>query len=281
MPASPADSAIYGALFNDPETAQLFTDSAEVRAMMLVEGTLAKVQGTLGLIPEAAATYLHRASFEVQIDPAGLAAETARNGVPVPALISAIRKTAAAPDLTQWLHWGATSQDIMDTALSLRLKRLLVLWDGRLTLLAQNLGQLAETHADLAMTARTYGQAATPTSFGAVVASWGHPILRHQTRLAALRGDLCQVSLSGAAGTLSAMGPLGPQVRAAMAQSLGLTDPGHSWHSERDGIAAFAAWMANLTASIGKMAEDLLLLTQTGLAEVSISGAGGSSTMPQ
>ncbi len=281
MPASLAASGLYGTLFNDPETAALFTDSAEVRAMMLVEGTLARVQGDLGLIPAEAAAFLHRASFDLQIDPAGLAADTAVNGVPVPALIAAFGKAAQAPAYTDWLHWGATSQDIVDTAQALRLRRLLALWDDRLIALTKALGQLAETHADLPMAARTYGQAATPTSFGAVVAAWGHPILRHRIRLSALSTDLTQVSLSGAAGTLSAMGDKGPQVRAALADALGLTDPGHSWHSERDTIAAFAGWMAGLTASLGKIGEDLILMTQSGIGEVSLSGAGGSSTMPQ
>ena len=281
MPASLAASNLYGALFNDPETAALFSDSAELRAMMLVEGSLARVQGALGLIPADAAAYLHRASFELQIDPAGLAAETARNGVPVPALISAMRKEAQAHPYTDWLHWGATSQDIMDTGLALRLKRLVALWDARLIALAKALGQLAETHADLPMAGRTYGQLATPTSFGAVVASWGHPLLRHRARLGAMAADLAQVSLSGAAGTLSAMGSQGPLVRAGLAAELGLTDPGHSWHAERDNMAAFAAWMAGLCASLGKLGEDLILLAQSGIAEVSLSGAGGSSTMPQ
>jgi 3-carboxy-cis,cis-muconate cycloisomerase len=183
--------------------------------------------------------------------------------------------------MTQWLHWGATSQDIMDTALALRLKRLLELWDTRLIALTKALGQLAETHADLPMAARTYGQSATPTSFGAVVAGWGQPVLRHLARLGALKGDLLQVSVSGAAGTLSAMGDQGPQVRAGLANALGLSDPGQSWHAERDSIAVFAAWMAGLTASLGKIGEDLILLTQSGIAEVALSGAGASSTMPQ
>ena len=281
MPASPAASALYGPLFNDPETAALFTDSAEIRAMMLVEGALAKVQGVLGLIPAEAAAFLHRASFDLQIDPAGMAAETAVNGVPVPALVTAFRQAAQAPAQTDWLHWGATSQDIIDTGLALRLKRLLVLWDDRLIRLIKALGQLAETHADLALAARTFGQSATPTSFGAVVASWGQPLLRHHARLQPLTSDLAQVSLSGAAGTLSAMGDLGPQVRAGLATALGLSDPGQSWHSERDTLAAFAAWTAGLTASLGKIGEDLILLTQSGIAEVTLSGAGGSSTMPQ
>jgi 3-carboxy-cis,cis-muconate cycloisomerase len=282
MPASPADSSLYGGLFNDPDTARLFTDSAEITAMLRVEGTLALVQGTLGLIPAPAAAFLHRACLDMDIDPAALGAETAINGVPVPALIAAIRRAIAdAPDHAQWLHWGATSQDIMDTGLALRLQELTAAWEGRLAALALDLGTLAETHADLPMAARTYGQTATPTSFGAVVASWGHPLLRHLARLGAVKAGLCQVSLSGAAGTLSAMGVMGPKVRADLAQALGLSDPGQSWHAERDGIAAFATWMAGLTASIGKMAEDLLLLTQSGIGEVAITGSGGSSTMPQ
>lgn len=281
MPAAPADSAIYRELLGDAETAALFTDSAEVRAMLLVEGALARVQGALGVIPADAAAFIDRASREVQIDPAALATETARNGVPVPGLLAAFRKATEAPEPMRWLHWGATSQDIVDTALALRLRRVLDLWENRLTGLIACLGHLAETHADLPMAARTYGQAATPSTFGAQVASWGRPLLRHRDRLPAVRSDVLQVSLSGAAGTLSAMGPQGPQVRAALAEALSLSDPGASWHSERDGIAGLGGWMAGLTATLGKMGEDLILLTATGLSEVRIAGAGGSSTMPQ
>jgi 3-carboxy-cis,cis-muconate cycloisomerase len=281
MPASPADSAIYGGLFGDTDTARLFTDSAELRAMLLVEGALARVQGGLGLIPAEAAAFIDRAANEVQIDPAALAKDTAQNGVPVPALLAAFRKATEAPEPMRWLHWGATSQDIVDTALALRLRRVLDLWDTRLAALIAALGQLAETHADLAMAARTYGQAATPSTFGAQVASWGRPLIRHRDRLQAVRRDVLQVSLSGAAGTLSAMGAKGAQVRTALAEALGLSDPGASWHSERDGFAAFGAWMAGLCATLGKMGEDLILLTATGLSEVRIKGAGSSSTMPQ
>lgn len=281
MPAAPADSAIYRPLFAEDETAALFTDSAEIRAMLLVEGALAKVQGRLGLIPEAAAAYIDRAAREVQIDPAALAAGAATDGVPVPALVAAFRKAMAAPEHAQYLHWGATSQDIMDSALMLRLRRVVALWDGRLAALASGLGGLARAHADLPMAARTYGQAATPTSFGAVAAGWGRPVLRHRARLAALAPDLAVISLGGAAGTLSAIGPQGPAIRAALAAELGLGDPGASWHAERDRIGAFAAWMAGLCASLGKMGDDLILLNQAGIGEVAITGAGGSSTMPQ
>lgn len=281
MPAAPADSALYRRLLGDDEVAALFTDAAEVRAMMLVEGALARAQGDLGVIPADAAAYLHRASLELQIDPGALAAETARNGVPVPALIAAFRKAAQAPDMTQWLHWGATSQDIVDTALALRLRRVIEIWDARLAALLARLAGLAEAHADLPIAARTYGQMAVPTGFGAQVAGWGRPLLRHRARLAALRGDVLRVSLSGAAGTLSAMGAQGPAVRARLAELLALGDPGASWHAERDGIAALSGWMAGLAGTLAKMGEDLILLTQGGLAEVALAGAGGSSTMPQ
>lgn len=276
-----ASSALYRGLFGDPETSALFSDSAEVRAMLIVEGALARVQGDLGLIPAEAAAYLHRASLEVQVDPGALAAETARNGVPVPALVAAFRKEAQAPEFTRWLHWGATSQDIMDTALALRLRRLCALWDARLAGLIGALGTLAEVHAATAMPGRTYGQAAVPTSFGALVASWGRPLLRHRARLAALGPDLAQVSLSGAAGTSAALGPQAAAVRTGLAAALGLADPGASWHAERDSIGDFAGWMAGLTATFGKMGEDLTLLAQSGIAEIAIDGAGGSSTMPQ
>lgn len=282
MPAAPADSLIYSRLFGDDDTARLFTDSAEIRAMLLVEGALARVQGALGLIPADAAAFIDRASQEVLIDPAALAAEAERNGVPVPGLLAAFRKAAEAPEPMQYLHRGATSQDIMDTALALRLRPMLTLWESRLTVLLARLADLAETHAAMPMTARTYGQVATPTSFGAVVAGWGWPLLAAQTRLSDLRDSLLQVSLSGAAGTLSAMGQHGPAVRAALAAALGLSDPGHSWHSDRSGPGQLAALAAALAGALGKLAEDVTLLCQSGIAEVSLGGTGGaSSTMPQ
>ncbi|WP_323041312.1 lyase family protein [Gemmobacter sp.] len=281
MPASPADSALYARLFNDEDTARLFTDSAEIRAMLLVEGALARVQGDLGLIPAGAAAFLHRAAAEVQIDPAALAVETAANGVPVPALVAAFRKACGAPDHAQFLHWGATSQDIMDSALALRLRRMLDLWALRLDGLLAALATLAETHADLPMAARTYGQIATPTTFGAVVAGWGWPLIGLRDDLPRLRDRVAVLSLSGAAGTLSAMGAQGPAVRAALAQALDLRDPGHSWHSDRTGMADLAGFLARLAGTLGKLGEDLIMASQSGLAEMGLGGGGASSTMPQ
>lgn len=129
------------------------------------------------------------------------------------------------------------------------------------------------------MAARSYRQAATPTSFGVVVASWGRPVLRQHLRLSDALVPL--VSLSGVTRTLAAMGEKGPAVRAALAAELGLGDTRASWHSERDGGAIFAGWMAMTCPTLAKMGDDLILLTQSGIDEVRIAGAGGSSTMPQ
>lgn len=281
MPASPADSAIYSSLLGDAETARLFSDAAEIRAMLLVEGALARVQGAAGIIPAEAAAFIDRASREVMIDPSALAEETARNGVPVPALLAAFRKEASAPDMMQYLHWGATSQDIMDTALALRLRRVMDIWQLRLARVLALLADLAQQYADLPMAARTYGQIATPTTFGAVLAAWGWPLITHQGRLESLRGEVLRLSLSGAAGTMSAMGGQGPAIRAALARELDLADPEHSWHSERTGMGALAGFAAGLAASLGKLGEDVFLLAQSGLGEVSIGAGGASSTMPQ
>lgn len=281
MPASPFDSALYRDLLGDADTARLFTDSAEIRAMLLVEGALARAQGAAGVIPETAAAAIDRAAMEVQIDPAALAAGTGQSAVSVPALVQAFREAMQAPEHAQYIHWGATSQDIMDTGLILRLRQVIALWEVGLRGALRDLGRLADEHAETPMAGRTYGQIASPTSFGAVVAAWGWPLLRHLERLEALKPRLLTVSLSGAAGTLSAMGESGPAVRGHMARALALSDPGRSWHSTRDGIAEFAGWMTLLTGSLGKLGEDLTLMSQSGQAEIRLARTGGSSTMPQ
>lgn len=281
MAASVFDSPLYSRLFPSGDVGKLFTDTAEVRAMLLVEGALAEVQGAQGVIPDTAAAFIHRAAMEVQIDPAGLAVPTGENGVSVPGLVAAFRKAMEAPDHAQYAHWGATSQDIIDTGLMLRLGRMLALQEEMLRATVKALGQLAADHAVTPMAARTYGQHATPTSFGASVAHWGAPLLGLLGELPGLRRSSLWVSLSGAAGTSAALGPKAGETRAALAEALNLHDPARSWHSDRGPILRIADWQVRLALALGKMAEDLLILTQTGMGEVSLGAAGASSTMPQ
>ncbi|WP_136440109.1 class-II fumarase/aspartase family protein [Pacificoceanicola onchidii] len=281
MPASPFDSAHLSPLFPTGETARLFSDSAEVRAMMLVEGTLAKVQGAHGVIPEISAAAIHRASLELQIDPGGLAKATGENGVSTPAVVAAFRELMQAPEHAQYLHWGATSQDIQDTALMLRLRQALGHAEQHLGAILSGLASLAEDHAHTPMAARTYGQHATPTTFGAQVAQWGWPLVTLRAELADLRETCLLVSLSGAAGTASVLGPDPAAIRKELAEKLGLGDPQRSWHTDRTPILRIAGWMSRAALACGKMGQDLILATQSGIGEVILGGTGASSTMPQ
>jgi 3-carboxy-cis,cis-muconate cycloisomerase len=281
MAASVFSSPLYAQLFPTGDVGRLWSDHAEVRAMLLVEGALAKVQGAQGVIPEICGAFIHRSSLEVQIDPAGLAAATGQNGVSVPGLVAAFRTAMEAPDYAQYAHWGATSQDIIDTGLMLRLRQTLAAQETTMRVLLAALAAQARVHAQTPMAARTYGQHATPTSWGAVLAQWGRPIADALDTLPALRDASLWVSLGGASGTSSELGPDAAATRAALAEALGLGDPGRSWHTDRGPILRIAGWMGDLVAALAGMGQSLIGLTNSDTGEVRLSGAGSSSTMPQ
>ncbi|WP_425044598.1 class-II fumarase/aspartase family protein [Primorskyibacter sp. S87] len=281
MAASLFDSPLFAQLFPTGDTGRLFTDSAELRAMLLVEGMLAKAQGEAGVIPELSAQAISRAAMEVQLDPGSLAQATGQNGVSVPGLVSAFREEMQAPEHAQYVHWGATSQDIIDTGLVLRLRQALSAIETDLVAISSSLAKLASAHAELPMPGRTYGQHATPTSFGAIVAGWGWPLFNLHAELDGLRRDCLIVSLSGAAGTSGALGPQAPQVRARLAELLNLNDPERNWHTDRSPILRLSNWMERLTLALSKIGEDATELVQTEIAEISLGDTGASSTMPQ
>ena len=281
MAASVFDSPLYAQLFDTGEAGRLFSDSAAVRAMLLVEGALAKAQGSLGVIPEVSAAAIHRASMEIAIDPGALAKATGENGVSVPGLVAAFRAEMNAPQHAQYVHWGATSQDIIDTGLMLRLRQALALAEADMKEIIAALGRQAEEHAHLPMAARTYGQHATPTSWGAVLAGFGAPLLDALDALDGLRSSSLWVSLSGASGTGSALGPEAPETRKALSDALGLRDPGRSWHTDRGPVLRIADWQGQVMAALSHMAQTLIALTASEVGEVSLGTAGASSTMPQ
>ena len=281
MAGSVFDSALFGDLFPSGDVGKLFTDTAELRAMLLVEGALAKTQAKLGVIPQDSADAIHRATIEIQLDPGALRRPTGQNGVSVPGLVAAFRAEMQAPEHAQYVHWGATSQDIIDTALMLRLRRALSAVEADLRTILASLATLASNHAETPMAARTYGQNATPTSFGAVAASWGTPLFGLLEELPTLREACLLVSLSGAAGTSSALGDDPAQLRADLAAALGLGDPKRSWHTDRAPVLRLADWMLRVTLALGKIGEDATALVQSGIGELDLGGAGASSTMPQ
>ncbi len=282
MTVTPFDSALHGALLSDAEVAARLDDAAQLRTMLQFEAALARVQGRLGVIPAEAAARISEVAESFAPDPAGLAEATARDGIPVPALVAALRAAVGGP-AADHLHWGATSQDVIDTALVLRLKPLLEAFDKRLAALAQSLARLAEQHRRTLMVARTRGQQAVPTSFGLKAAVWLAPLLRGRARLEQLRPRLLLLSFGGAAGTLAALGDRGPAVAEALAEELGLGLPPLPWHVQRDSLAELAGWLSLVTGGLGKLGRDVALLAQSEVGEVREGGApgrGGSSTMP-
>ncbi len=281
MAASVFDSALFARLFPTGDAGRLFSDGAAVRAMLLAEGALAKAQGAQGIIPELSAAAIQRASLEIAIDPGAIAKATGENGVSVPGLVAAFRTEMNAPEHAQFVHWGATSQDIIDTGLMLRLRQLLMLCEADLRIIIATLAAQAEAHADTPMAGRTYNQHATPTSWGAVVADWGHALCDLVDALPALRASSLFVSLSGAAGTSAALGPDAADTRKALAEGLGLNDPKRSWHVDRGPILRIADWLVQVSEVLARMGATLSALTATEVGEVHLGASGASSTMPQ
>ncbi|WP_284179256.1 lyase family protein [Rhabdaerophilum sp. SD176] len=273
------ESALYGDLFDDPELQPLLSDAAEIGAMITAEKALARVQGKAGMIPAEAALALETALDRVMIDPGDLRAATARDGVVAPGLVAALRKQID-PDLAPWLHWGATSQDIADLALVLRLRAVIDLFDSRLEALVAALAELARAHRDTPCLARTRTQIAAPTLFGLRVANWLQPLQRHRQRLHEIRPRLQVVQLGGAAGNLSAFGPRGLEIMDALADDLGL-GRAEPWHGGRDRLVEFGLLLVLIATSIGRIGADLVSLAQSETGELGFEGAGGSSTLPQ
>lgn len=279
MTTSPFDFAVLGPLFGDREMAALLADDAQIRALLKVEAALARVQGRLSVIPADAATRIAKVAECLEPDLAEIGTGTARDGVPIPALVKALRRGVgkrAAP----YVHWGATSQDILDTGLVLRLKDALNLLSARLEEIIATLAAKAHEHRAVVMAARTRSQIATPMTFGLKVATWLAPLLRHRDRLAELRPRLEVVQLGGAAGTLAALGDDDIAVMEGLAAELKLAAPPLPWHGQGDTMVELGGWLSLVTGSLGKMGEDIVLLGQSEVGELTAGDGGGSSTMP-
>ncbi|WP_142846477.1 3-carboxy-cis,cis-muconate cycloisomerase [Telmatospirillum sp. J64-1] len=270
---------MYGLLFSDPDVAPLLDEDAQIQAMLRVEAALARAEGLCGVIPAEAAEKIAAVAETLTLDPRDLAVGTARDGVPVPALVERLRQ-AVGGEAARYVHWGATSQDIVDTALVLNLRDSVAIIDGRLEDLAQRLAGLVAEHRATPLAARTRMQQATPTSFGLKLAGWLAPLLRHRDRLGELRGRVFTLSFGGASGNLAALGGDALAVEAALAEELGLATALLPWHVQRDGIMELAGWLALVTGSLGKIGTDMVLLSQSEVGEVRLAAAGGSSTMP-
>lgn len=279
MAISPLDSALLAPLLSDAETADFFSDEATLRAMLDFEVALARVEEQLAVIPPGTAAAIEAAAAAWQPDWGRLGQGSAEAGHPVASLVEQLR--AEAGPAGDFLHWGATAQDVVDTALTLRLQKALACFDSRLDALVQTLADRADQSRGVVMPGRTRFQQAVPITFGLKVASWMLPLDRHRRRLAELRSRVLLVQFGGAAGTLGTLGTRGVSILEGLAQELNLAAPVAPWHTQRDGVVELADWLALVTGSLAKIGQDLLLMAQTEVGEVSEGVSGVSSTMPQ
>ena len=272
-------------LFYSPSTDKFFSDAACIQSLLDFESALARAEAKAGIISPSAASAVAKSCRADLIDMAALASVaplSANLAIPLVKQLTAL-VAKENPEAARFIHWGATSQDAIDTGLILQVRNALGPILSDLDFLCDELGKFADAHRNTPIGARTLLQQALPTSFGYIVAGWLDVLLRHHARLLALRTNSLVLQFGGAVGTLAVLGPNGPAVARILAEELSLPLPNAPWHSHRDRVAEIAATFGILCGSLKKIAHDLSLYMQTEIGELSepnASGRGGSSTMP-
>ena len=283
MTVNPADSPVLGALYGTDAMRAAMGERAFLQRMLDVEAALARAQARLGIVPHGAAAAITAAARVDGLDLPALAAATRNTGYPVVGLVRQLSALAGA-EAGRWTHWGATTQDIMDSAVVLQMRDGFSLLRADLAATNAALARLAEAHRGTVMAGRTHLQHALPVTFGYKVAVWLSPLITMAERLEQLAPRALRLQFGGAAGTLASLGDQGLAVQAELGRELGLAVPDIPWHVARDGIAEAVCWLGLLVGTLSKIATDVILLMQTEVAEVAEphqDGRGGSSTMPQ
>ena len=287
------DSIIFGNILSTKESAAVWSDKTRTQCYLAFEGALAKSQARLGIIPQKAADEIIKFCLNIHnVDMDELRQQTELIGYPVLGLVKQLVKhvNEIEPGLGEWAHWGATTQDVTDTATVIQLWDTLSLFEKALHEIISSLRSLAKRHKATPMAARSNLQQAVPISFGFKLARLLATFLRHQDRLKDVEYRLTVLEFSGAAGTLATLPPtaehpnLGLECQRELAKDLNLKVPEIAWHTERDRIAEFGSLCAMLTSTCAKFALDVKLMNQTELGEVSepyVPHRGSSSTMPQ
>jgi 3-carboxy-cis,cis-muconate cycloisomerase len=282
MPSTALDSGIFRDAFGAPAMRAVFSDAAAAARWVDVEVALARAEARVGVIPAEAAQAISERARRDAVDLDGLKTETDLVGYPIVGLVHQL--AGQCGEAGRWLHWGATTQDIMDTATVLQVRDALALVEADLAALEAALAALAQKHRATVMAGRTHLQHALPVTFGYKAAVWLGMVRRHRQRLTELRPRVLVGQFAGAAGTLASLGDKGLAVHDALMDELGLGRPATPWHAARDGLAETVAFLGLVTGSLAKIATDVMLLMQTEVAEVFepfVTGRGASSTMPQ
>lgn len=274
-----ASLAYFGRLLADPEIEALLGLDADIRALLAFERGLARVEGAMGLIPAPAAYAIIAGINGFKPDIERLTAATFRDGVVVPDLVAQLRE-AIGGDAAISLHFGATSQDVVDTALALKLLPVFALLDARLRQIADLLRDLTARFGDRPLMGYSRMQAAIPITVADRLTVWRRSVERVLAELPAIRDVIAIVSLAGAAGTAEKFGDRIGDIRSMLAAELGLSVPDYIPHADRGRIADLANWLSRITGALGKIGQDAALMAQTNVRQISIAGSGGSSAMP-
>jgi len=273
-------------LFTTDALREVFSDRVRVQRMLDFEAALARAEASVGVIPSEAADTIARCCRADDFDLAKIAVAGRDAGNLAIPLVSRLteRVARAQPGAQGYVHWGATSQDVIDTGVVLQLRDALALIDHGLMRLADALARQVLLHRATLLAGRTWLQQALPVTLGLKLAAVLAAFDRHRARLGAARERALVVQLGGAAGTLASLGAKGMDVEAALAADLALAIPSVPWHTQRDNLCEVATVLGLIVATLGKLARDVALLAQTEVGEVSEpakAGRGGSSTMPQ
>ena len=282
MPSNVLDSVLFRDSFGTPQMRAVFEDRELIRKYVQVEVALATAQARVGVIPEAAAKAIAERCNADTLDFDLLRHETEIVGYPILPLVHQISKQAG--DAGGYVHWGATTQDIMDTAVVLQVRDGLDLVEADVKALREILADLSKKYRDTPMAGRTHLQQALPVTFGYKTAIWLDMFDRHAERLQQLRPRVLVGQFAGAAGTLASLGDQGLPVQKALMEELGLGVPVSTWHVARDGFAEALNLLGVITGSLGKIAYDVMIMASNEFGELYepfVKGRGASSTMPQ
>ena len=283
MPSTLIDSAIFQGIFTTDAMRRVWSDENRTQKYLDIEAALARVQGRLGLIPQEAADEIVSHCHLEQIDMVKLRAQTERIGYPILGVVSQLN-ALCRDKLGEYCHWGATTQDITDTATVLQIREALELIDADLAAVSQAMADLARRHRLTPMIGRSNLQQAIPVTFGYKMAGLLSAIERHRTRLEQLRPRVLVGEFAGAAGTLASLATGAMETQAGLMQELGLGQPDIAWHTIRDNIAEVGCFLGLVGGTLGKLSMDVKLMMQTEVGEVYepfAHGRGSSSTMPQ
>ncbi|MEO8304499.1 MAG: 3-carboxy-cis,cis-muconate cycloisomerase [Betaproteobacteria bacterium] len=283
MAATVIDSGIFGNLFSSEAMRRVWSDENRTKKYVDIERALAVVQGRLGIIPQEAADEIVRNCDIGKIDMEKLGKATERIGYPVMGVVSQLN-ALCRDKLGEYCHWGATTQDITDTATVLQIREGLAIVDAELEAIARALASLAKRYRDTPVIGRSNLQQAIPVTFGYKMATVLAAVLRHRERLAQLKPRVLVGEFGGACGTLASIEKGAMETQAGLMAELGLAQPVIAWHTVRDSIAEAGAFLGLVTGTLGKVSMDVKLMMQTEVAEVYepfAHGRGASSTMPQ